>query len=359
MNAIRELVSRLDSDERVSEVIVSTTTDTGYARAKEAFGDQHRVVRYPFDVSWAVRRFLKAVQPDVVGLVELEVWPNFTAACRRRGIPVCVINGRLSERSFWRYRLLRGLIRPSFGRLSRAAVQDERYAARFQALGVSLDQINVVGTMKWDTAILADAVEGADDLAEDMGINRDIPLVVAGSTARDEHALLHAAVPDGVQLLCAPRKPEWFEQAASDLPGCVRRSGTSQGDISPMGTHRFLLDSMGELRKAYALADVVVVGRSFGDLYGSDMMEPIALGKATIIGPAYGDFLQMMDDLLEGGGIICTTRDELPEVLKDLLENPERRSELAKQGREVIRQQQGATKRHVEILLGLKQEHSK
>ena len=346
VNAIRQLVAALRETPEAPEVIVASTTDTGFARAQAVFPDLP-VIRYPFDFSWSVRRVLDAIEPDVVGLVELEVWPNFTAACHRRGIPLAVVNGRLSARSFARYRRVAACIRPMFRRLDLALVQNADYAERFTALGA--EPVVVAGTMKWDTARLADGAEGADGLAADLGIDRNRPLVVAGSTAPDEHRLLHEATPDGVQLLCAPRKPEWFDRAARDLPGCARRSAGTSGS----STGRFLLDTIGELRAAYALADVVVVGRTFGDLHGSDMIEPIALGRPTVVGPAVSDFADIAEALLAGGGLLQTDRTGLAGLLTELLGDADRRRALGAAGRAVIRSHQGATARHVEQLRAL------
>jgi 3-deoxy-D-manno-octulosonic-acid transferase len=182
-----------------------------------------------------------------------------------------------------------------------------------------------------------------------MAVERRKPMVVAGSNAPGEHELLLNAVPPGVQLLCAPRMPEWFSQAAGAMPGCARRSRGDKGSLS----HRFLLDTLGELRKAYALADVVVIGRSFGQLHGSDMMEPVALGKATVVGPAVADFQDTVDALLAGDGIVQTSADALPSALRDLLNDPIRRAALAANGRDVIRRHQGATPRHIEMIMAM------
>ncbi|MCZ6736333.1 MAG: hypothetical protein O7C65_11150 [Planctomycetota bacterium] len=349
VNAIRKLVERLAQLNVPPQIVIAATTNTGWARASNLFGRDHQVVRYPLDFSFAVIRFLEAVQPDVVALVELEVWPNFTMACAQRGIPVCVINGRLTQRSANGYRLLGPLIRPSFRRLAFAAVQNQAYSQRFRRMGVPGEALSITGTMKWDTAEIADHVDGADALAAQMGIDRTRPLIVAGSTSPGEHELLVEAVPDGRQLLCAPRKPEWFDQAAAAMPRCARRSRSECGSA----TGRFLLDTIGELRQAYALADVVVVGRSFGDLHGSDMIEPIALGKATIVGPSVADFQDTVDALLAGDGIIQTDRHSLPVALNTLLNDPQRCRQLADNGRAVIRAHQGATDRHVELIQAL------
>jgi 3-deoxy-D-manno-octulosonic-acid transferase len=356
VNAIRLLVETLAADPLRPEIVVATTTDTGFARAQAIFasGEGPRaqlamVVRYPFDASWAVRRFLDAVQPDLVALVELEVWPNFTSACAARGIPCVVVNGRLSERSFRRYRLARPFVSPSFRRLLAVSAQTDAYAERFTALGVARGSVFVAGTMKWDTAEIANSVPGADELAIALGIDRSRPLVVAGSTAPGEERIIADALPDEAQLLIAPRKPEWFDGVAAALPGVARRSRGERA--SPTG--RYLLDTIGELRKAYALADLVVVGRSFGALHGSDMMEPIALGKATLIGPRSGDFRDMMDALREGQGIVETTVERLGEDIRRWLADPAGRAALAARGRAVIRSRQGATRRNAELLLSM------
>ncbi|MCA9286632.1 MAG: hypothetical protein KDA22_15520 [Phycisphaerales bacterium] len=349
VNACRLLVDRLAAAPERPEIAIAATTDTGFARASALFADRHRVVRFPFDFSWMVRRFLDAVAPDVVVHAELEVWPNFTSSCRRRGIPICVVNGRISERGMRRYRWVRPLVRPSFARLSIVAAQNETYAERFRALGLAAHDVVVTGTMKWDTADLADHAGASEALAQALGIDRSRPLVVAGSTAPGEHVLLRDAVPPGVQLLCAPRKPEWFDQAAADLPACVRRA--QGGRASPTG--RYLLDTIGELRSAYALADVVVVGRTFDDLGGSDMMEPVALGKATVVGPSLENFADTARALEEGGGLVRTSHSELAATLAALLADPERRNELGARGRAVIRAAQGATERNAELVLSL------
>jgi 3-deoxy-D-manno-octulosonic-acid transferase len=233
-----------------------------------------------------------------------------------------------------------------FKRLAFVAAQTQDYADRFVQMGTPADRVSVTGTMKWDTAQVADQVQGAQELSREMGIDPDRPLVVAGSTAPGEEAMLHAAVPEGVQLLCAPRKPEWFQAAAAAMPGCVRRTMRVPGT----GANRFLLDTIGELRKAYALATVVVVGRSFGNLHGSDMMEPVALGKATLIGPRYGDFADMADALIQAGGLRVTSPYELGRDLAALLHDAAGRQDMARAGRAVIAARQGATARHAALI---------
>lgn len=347
VSALRHLVPIMAAK---CELVLSVGTDTGIRRARELFARDCTIVRYPLDFSWSVRRFLDAVKPDAVGLVELELWPNFVKECSNRGIPVAVINGRLSERSFKGYRRVRSVLSPTFARLTFAAVQDEAYRQRFLAMGVPSERCTITGSMKWDAATITNSVEGAEELAREMGIDRSRPLVVAGSTAEDEEALLHAACPPGVQLLCAPRKPERFDEAAGAMPGCVRRS---EKRTAAPGTNRFVLDTIGELRKAYALADVVVMGRSFGSLYGSDPIEPAALGKPVVIGPMVKDFQSIIETMDAADAIVRTTREKLGAELARLITDGAMRIGLAGSAIACVRANQGASVRHAEMLLSL------
>lgn len=349
-NLVRQLVALFEAEAPHVELVISATTNTGVARALQLYAPHHRVVRFPLDFSFAVERMLDAVAPGVVALVENEVWPNFTAACRRRGIGVCVINGRLSERSHRRYRILRPLVRGMYGRLDAVAAQTQAYADRFVDLGVPAPAVSVLDTMKWDTAVIADRVEGSDQLAVELGLDRGRPLIVAGSTGPGEERLLIDTCPPDAQLLLVPRKPERFDEVAALDPAIRRRSRPCPHNPAPR-TRLFLLDAMGELRKAYALADVCLVGRSFLGLYGSDVMEPVALGKPTIIGPHHADFADSVAALREGGGLIVSATPGADAAA--LLADRPRAAELARRGVEVIRARQGATRRHFDMLTRL------
>jgi len=368
VNATRKLVELLGSrhGDRL-RVVVSTTTNTGFARARELYGDRLEVVRYPLDLGPAVRRFLKRVRPDVAALMELEVWPNFAAICRRRGVGLLVINGRLSAGSYRGYRRFRPLIRGMFAGLSAAGMQDEAYAERIIDLGAASERVSVTGTMKWDTAERVDDVRGSAELARAMGIDGGRPLVVCGSTGPGEEAMLAEAlrgVKDaegrGVQVMFAPRKPERFEEAARAVEGAwgsvVRRTARGDGagagvDVEGEGGGAFLLDTLGELRKAYALADVVIVGRTFIDLGGSDMIEPAALGKPVIVGPDVSNFEETARRLVEGGGLVqvdgaASACREVGRLLADVAAG----RRLGEAARAVIAANQGATARHADLI---------
>ncbi len=347
VNAIRRLVESLESENL--DIVIATTTNTGYARACDLYGGQFAVVRYPFDFSWAVSKFLKRVQPDLIALVELEVWPNFTLACRRRHIPIVVVNGRLTARSFRGYSKIRLLLRPIFAMLTHVAAQDEDIAERFRQLGTPAQRVSVIPTMKWDNATAEDSVEGADEIATTLGLDRTKPIVVAGSTGDGEESLIHAAVPQDIQLIVAPRKPERFDEAAQALPGCVRWSLCSENGKEATQT-RFLLDTIGQLRAAYSLADITIVGRSFALMGGSDMIEPIALGKATIVGPDTSNFASVMKSLLENEGVVQVAATELPDTIMRLLSSKEARLQLGTCGRTAVLKNQGSVNEHTALL---------
>ena len=342
VNAIRKLVSELQS--REYDVVVCVTTDTGIARARELFSESCHVTRFPFDFSFSIRRFLNRIKPTIVALVELEVWPNLISTCSKRSIPVVVVNGRLSERSFKRYKIARPFLRRTFQKLSAIGMQNELYADCVRELGAT--NVSVEGTMKWDNAIITDDIDGSEQLADELQIDRSKPLVVAGSTAPDEHALLRDAIPNGVQLLCAPRRPEWFDDAQKTLAPCNRRTSEHRS-----ATRFFLLDTIGELDKAYAIADIVVIGRSFVQLHGSDPTSSVALGKPTIIGPNVSDFDEMVHNLVQGGGLIQCSSDELAGHIHSLLEDDILKTAIIDGGRKVIESQQGATQRYVNLIV--------
>ena len=355
--ATRELVGRLAARARV---VVSSTTDTGVARARSLYGTRHPVVRYPLDLSWMVRRFLDAVRPDVVALIELEVWPNLVTECTRRGIPVCVVNGRLSASSYRGYRRAQGWMRPIFRQLAAVGAQNELYARRFADLGVPRDRVRVTDTMKWDTSGCPPSSSPATDraatpppaaeaLAADLGLDRSRLLIVAGSTGPGEEEELIATRPAAAQLLLVPRKPERFDAVAALHPGIRRRSDSRSA--APAPTDIFLLDTMGELESAYALADVAIVGRSFTPMGGSDPIPSVASGCATIIGPHHDNFADVVSALAAGGGITVT--DAPMAAAARLLEDEDARRRMARNGQRVIEEHRGASARAADLVLGL------
>lgn len=358
-NLIRRLVAELESRDEKLNIVIANTTNTGINQSTKLYGSKHQIVRYPLDLSGAVAHFLDRVKPDVVATVELEVWPHLTQACHQRNIPICVINGRISDRSFPRYAQIAPLLRPTFSKLTAAAMQTQVYADRIIAMGTPAERVHVLDSMKWDAADLSDTVAGTDELATAMGIDRSRPIVVLGSTGEDEEKLLSDQLervlsPD-VQMIIVPRKPERFDAVAAQYPGIVRRTQYPDGSQRPQDQQRyFLVDTLGELRKVYSLGNVVIVGRSFNRWGGSDPIEPVALGKPTLYGPDHRNFTEIANALHDGGGILIPqTPTQAATDTARLLANTDEASKLAANGRDVIRTRLGATQRHADLLFQL------
>jgi 3-deoxy-D-manno-octulosonic-acid transferase len=361
INAARSLVDEIHRQLPDYRVVVSSTTDTGMAAAKRLFAPSHLVFHWPLDFSLSVRRALSRLRPDMVVLMEGEAWPNFLAACNRRGIPAVVVNARISpDKGFPRYRRLGPLARRLFNRLAAIGCQDESYRDMFRQLGVDDGRLHVTGMMKFDSAPAADTVDGQDALAAALDIGPDDKLVVAGGTGTGEEKLLldiwpHVlkACPDA-RLAIVPRKPERFDEVAALIrdrgQACIRRSERSDDATGDVDRAAIILgDTMGELRKFYALASCVFVGRSLVPMGGSDMIEAAALGKPVAFGPHTFNFPQA-DALARHGAVRVADADALAKQLAEWLTDAPAATLAADAARAYIRSQQGATVRNVEMI---------
>ncbi len=367
MNATRELVKELSARRPELRFVVTTTTDTGYARGQEIYKNDARVrlIRFPLDFSSAIRRVLDAARPAVVVLMELEVWPNFMRQCVRRGIPVMVVNGRITEGSFRRYLWGKCLTRAMFARLSAACVQDRAYAERFKAMGVPADRISVTGTMKFDTAQVADALPGADELASAVGIAPGESLWVCGSTGPGEEAIVLPIYRGLLQkfpklrLVIVPRKPERFDEVAGliSAAGFALARRSRPGQVVPGDSPAVVLgDTMGELRKFFSLATVVFVGRTLVDLggkqHGSDMMEPAGVAKPVVVGPYTTNFAEVMNCFREAHAMVeVRSGEELGEAVGRLLGDPDEGRRLGQAAQGVVVAGKGATRRHADVII--------
>jgi 3-deoxy-D-manno-octulosonic-acid transferase len=237
------------------------------------------------------------------------------------------------------------------------------YAQRFARLGARHEQIDVTGTMKFDTATVADRIEGDEQLAREVGLNRDDPVWVCGSTGPGEEEIvlriykrLRVSIP-ALRLVIVPRKPERFADVAGLIAeaGCTLTRRSTPATV-PTDDSVILIDTMGELRRIYSLASVVFVGRSLVDLgprqHGSDMIEPCALGKATIVGPFTTNFADAMRAFKTAQAIVEVPDEAtLAATLTALLKNPDEARKLGCRAQDVVRAQQGSTERHARIVL--------
>ena len=351
-HALEPFVDALAASPPAPDVVVSASTATGFERARRIHAGRREVVRFPLDFTWMAARFLDGVRPELVVLGELELWPSFLEACARREIPVCVVNGRLSGRSYRGYRRWRPLARRMFRSLAWVSAQTGVYRDRFVALGVPADRAEVGGSLKWDAALKeTDAAEAAA-LAEALGIDPDRPLIVAGSTGPGEEEVLLRGLPDGCQLLLAPRRPERWDEAAGLVPGMRRRSGwggVGGGMAEPPSV--FLLDTLGELPTAYLLADAVFVGRSLVPMGGSNPLEAVALGKPVVIGPHHANFAGVVDELVAAGGL-AVSGDPMA-VIAGWLEDPGAALAVVERGRGALERNRGSAERVAGGVAGL------
>lgn len=367
VNATPRLVAEIESRLTGCEVVISTTTDTGYAAARQLYPER-RVFRFPLDFSFVVNRLFDRIRPSAVVLMELEVWPNFIELAARRGICVGIANGRVTaDKSMRRFGrpVIRSLARAMFRRIAWIGAQNEAYAERFRRLGARSEVVSVTGTMKYDTAEIADSMPGDIALAQALGIDRAAPLLVVGSTGPGEEAMVLTAYAESrrtlpaLQLVIVPRKPERFDEVARLIEGrgysCVRRSARpdgNRGDAAGGETPTvFLGDTMGELRKFYSLADVVFVGRTLVPLGGSDLMEVAALGKAMCYGPHVENFAEVSAELQAvGAAVIVPGEAELASTLLAILGEKSKARAMGRLAQDVVRRNTGATQGTVDLL---------
>jgi 3-deoxy-D-manno-octulosonic-acid transferase len=366
VNALRTLVAQFKQRLPKHEIVLSSTTDTGKARADALFGAEHSVFYFPFDLSWVMKRAMNRLKPELILLMELEVWPNLTSLADRRHIPVAVINGRLSDKSYPRYQKIRFLIKRMFAKVSLVLAQTDQYAERFVNLGCDPAKVIVTSSLKYDTAQTSGLVPGADRLAEQLKLSGE-PVWVAGGTGPGEEKILlnvftrlrrHPELAH-LRLAVVPRKPERFEEVAGLIEqagfACTRYSSLKADNrIAPDKTPVILGDTMGDLKKFYAVATVVFVGRSLVSMGGSDMMEPAGLGKCTLFGPHTFNFRQTVEVLLAGKGALeAADANELYRLTVQCLTDSAAANAIARSGQEIIRQNQGATEKTVEAVVGL------
>ncbi len=341
-------------------LLVSTVTDTGRAVAAQRL-PAAKLVFFPLDFGWAVRSALARLAPRLVLLTETEIWPNFIRACGRRGVPVVLINGRISPRSFPRYRLVGRPFRRVLEGIRLFCMQTAQDAERILHLGAPADRVRVVGNLKYDLPTLATGPDVAGVRAG-LGLPPGRRLIAAGSTHRGEEELLLGALQElrrsrqDLCLLLAPRHPERLEE----VERLLRRAGLSwvrrsQLPARPLeGAAVILLDTMGELARLYAAATVVFIGGSLIPHGGQNMLEPAAVGRPVLHGPHMGNFAEMRDLFREAGAAIQVQDGiGLARELAALLDDPARAEAMGKAGRQIVEAHRGATGRTADLVAAL------
>ncbi|RMG56175.1 MAG: 3-deoxy-D-manno-octulosonic acid transferase [Gammaproteobacteria bacterium] len=350
--AAAPLLRRLQGELPGYQWLVSTTTPTGSEQVLRLFGNEVAHHYLPWDLPEAVARFLDRTRPALLLVMETEIWPNLFAACRRRDIPVCIVNARLSERSLRGYRRIRPLVAEALSSV-RVLAQSEADAGRFRSLGAP--DVRVTGNLKFDLEIPATATATGEALRLALGHR---PVWVAGSTHEGEdaqvleaHQRLLEDFPDAL-LILVPRHPERFDDVARQIEArglAFRRR--SSGALPGGGDSVYLGDTLGELLAFYAAADVAFVGGSLVPHGGHNPLEPAALGVPVITGPHWHNFAAIYPALLEQGAAFEVGGAEaLAAALQHCLGDPVARDRAGEAGRQFVETNRGALQRTLEAL---------
>lgn len=369
-----KIIQALLEQDAGRQVVLSTTTPTGYRLANKECPDSVCVIYNPVDLPWVVRGALHRIRPEHLILVEAEVWPNLVSQAKRRGVTVSLVNARLSERSERRFRKSGLLTQPLFGMLDHVCVQFDRDVVRWQGLGVVLEKIHEVGSIKYDEDEQEKPVRQIAEMQfflKGLGIHSSQPVLLAGSTHAGEEALIGKVyrdlcerLPDLVYIV-VPRHVERTAEVVKDLEGlglnpCLRSEVAEAKEISggenvsAKGRSLCLLvNTTGELRAWYHLASVVVVGKSWLGKGGQNPVEPLMAGKAVITGPKMGNFTAVMDQLLQAKGLIQVSgAEELYPAIEEILKARCEADLMVERGQAALERHRGAARRTVKVISG-------
>lgn len=341
------------------KLVVSTITLTGQRVAREVFRNEAAAVIYfPFDWAWSVRRALRQVNPELVLVMETELWPRFLLECRRRNVRVALVNGRLSEKSFGRYKFVRGFIKRVLDCLDVALMQSEPDAARIRELGMHKERVEVSGNVKFDLLASKDEHQLTESLRARFNLNQSRPLIIAASTHAPEERIvieafkrLRSSSAREARLLIAPRHPERFAEVAALLSssGLEWSRRSEQAREADKTCDCILLDTIGELRATYDLATLVFVGGSIAPTGGHNVLEPAAARACIITGAHTQNFKAIIEAFLRREALLQlppVDEDEAPAVLSnvfaELLSNDARRLKMIARGVEVLSENRGA-----------------
>ncbi len=356
VNAALPLIHALRRRYAPRPLVVTTVTPTGSERVRALFGDEVFHVYLPYDLPRAVTRFLDRLHPALAVVMETEIWPNLFHQCGKRGIPLAVVNARLSERSLRGYRPIRALVKRALTNVSLIAAQSHADARRYRALGADASRVQVSGNLKYDMPLPKGARHRGAELRVQWGETR--PVWIAASTHEGEdlaafeaHLAVLARMPDAL-LLIAARHPERFravEHAARNLGFAVATHGA--GDANPE-TQCLVIDGMGVMMRYFAACDLAFVAGSLVPIGGHNVLEPAALSKPVVVGPYTFNFEEITRSMVEAGGArrIASTR-ELGAVVLELLRDPAELARMGAAAHAVCVRERGAVRRTM-VLLG-------
>ena len=353
--SLRRLVFELRAKHPSWPIYFSTLTNTGYRVARQTLSGVEEIFFVPLDFGWVVRRFFSALRPRLFVLAESEFWPHLLRQARRSCRSVILINGRMSRRSHGKYRRWRSLVRPVLDNIDYFLVQTERDRERLEGIGIPARKVEVAGNLKAEVRLPEVSAEERNGLRADFGLSPDKKVIVAGSTHRGEEALILKAFggarvvrPDLVMVI-APRHPERsseVEKAGVELGLRVMRRTRAELD-KPWDV--LILDTIGELAKFYALADLAFVGGSLVPHGGQNLLEPAYYGKPLCFGKHMENFAALADDFVSSGAArVVLGLEELEEVF--LMRDEKELEEMGRKAKDLLRSLQGATARTLQVI---------
>ena len=344
--ALRERYPRL-------RLFLSTTTMTGQQIARNNLQYVDEVFYFPFDLGFIVNRTLGLVRPRLFIMMETEIWPNQLRACHRAGVKTLLVNGRISSRSYPRYRLARPFFRRVLRHVDRFCMQSDESARRVIDIGADRDRVVVTGSLKFDSLEIPGSSpdRGHNRVLRYFRIAPERPVIIAASTLKgEEEAVLDAfqrirSTMSNALLIIAPRKPQRFE----DVERLARRAGWNVARRSELRVDAeprhdvVILDTIGELAQLYQVATAVFVGGSLVDSGGHNILEPAVFGKPIVFGPYMQNFAEIARTFLDNGAAIQVRNGrELEPALVDLLGDPVRRARLGAAARALVEANRGA-----------------
>jgi 3-deoxy-D-manno-octulosonic-acid transferase len=364
VNVCTQLIRALEPRLPNLKIVVSTTTTTGMGELQRKLPNHVSKIYYPIDRRLYVTRALTTICPVAIVLVEAEIWPNFLWRARDRGIPIFLVNARLSDRSYRGYRRFGCLFKPIFALFAGIGAQNDADAAKLSEIGCRPEAIHVVGSLKFDAAKLDERRRlDVPALLRRVGVKPGARLLIGGSTHAGEEAILaeqflrlRTRFPD-LFLVLVPRHFERSrevgrEAEARGLKCAYRTEVTARTRLEPGKVDCLIVNTTGELRYFYEHATVIFVGKSLAAEGGQNPIEPGALGKAMVFGPNMQNFAEVVRSFLQQKGAV-QVRDtaELEGVLGDLLGNESRRRELGRNALKVVRENLGAIDRTVDLIV--------
>jgi len=362
--ALSPLVKAMKELLPTASMIVSTGTETGQDRATELIPEADGLLYLPLDFPAFVNPVVDKIQPDLFVLMETELWPNLIRSLKRRGTMIALANGRISDRSFPRYRRLRSFFSPVLRQIDLFLMSSELDAERIVRMGAEQERIRVTGNTKFDAAMGNALREGEDRMRRLLDVDRGVRTLVAGSTHPGENEIILSAYEDlsrefpDLVLILVPRHVEKTQQILSfmdqrNMAPPFLRSSVDNAETRN-GRKIVIVDRTGELFQVFSLATVVFMGGSLVPKGGQNILEPVAWGKPVLFGPSMGDFRDARDILVRvGAGIEVTGVGNLTQRISDFLSDPEETAHIGKKGRDEFLRHVGSAAKNAEMLAEL------